>query len=124
MKQLPDFVAIIIPSTGNAVLPATIGFTRPNWIYAEYPSLSIETSWYDLPEELKNRQTLETVPQSAEWDGWGVDEPIELSEGQDGAVMAWDVPVVPKAEKPEEQEEHAHKVNRDWARGGQNRLGA
>ena len=112
MKQLPDFVAIIIPSTGNAVLPATIGFTRPNWVFAEYPGLALETSWYDWPDELKNRQTLETVPQRVAWDGWGIDGPVDLTgEQREFAFMGPMAPVKP-TEEAEEDEGQATEVDR------------
>ena len=53
MKQLPDFVAIVIPSTGSTVLPATIGFMRPAFVYDDHPDISRETSWHDWPKCLK-----------------------------------------------------------------------
>jgi len=50
------------------------------WVFAEYPGLTLETSWYDRPDEQKNRQTLETVPQRVAWEGWGIDGPVDLTE--------------------------------------------
>jgi len=81
IKQLPDFVAIVIPSTGNTVLPATIGFMRPCFVYDDHPDLPRETGWHDWPKTLKHRETLYNVPQSFAWEGWG--EGAEEAEDSD-----------------------------------------
>jgi hypothetical protein len=79
MKQLPDFVAIVIPSTGRTVLPSTMAFMRPSFVFGDYPDLTLETSWHDWPEALKRKETLENVPQTASWEGWGAGEEEDAS---------------------------------------------
>ena len=62
MKQLPDYVAIIIASAGTRVLPATIGFMGPNWVFRAFPNIKMETSWHDWPDGIKKQQEVETMP--------------------------------------------------------------
>lgn len=77
MKRLPDFVAIVLPSTGEVTLPATMCFLRPSWVFQAFPDLTHETSWYDWPEALRKRVGLDNLPQTADWSGWGT-EAVDL----------------------------------------------
>ena len=55
LKQLPNNVAIVLPSNGDRTLPATATFLRPLWVQKKYPHLPVSTPWLDWPAELRTR---------------------------------------------------------------------
>lgn len=79
LKQLPNNVAIVLPSNGDRMLPATATFLRPLWIQKKYPHLPVSTPWLDWPAELRTTYDLDSVPQELNWSGWGTSEPIAES---------------------------------------------
>jgi hypothetical protein len=76
LKQLPNNVALVLPSNGNQTLPATVTYLRPLWIQKKYPHLPVTTPWLDWPAELRGTYDLDTIPQELHWQGWGSDEPL------------------------------------------------
>jgi hypothetical protein len=82
LKQLPNNVAIVLPSNGDRSLPATVAFLRPLWVQKKYPILSPSTPWLDWPAELRATYDLDTIPQELNWTGWGTSEPLD-----EGAVV-------------------------------------
>jgi hypothetical protein len=76
LKQLPNNVALVLPSNGNQTLPATVTYLRPLWIQKKYPSLPVTTPWLDWPAELRGTYDLDTIPQELHWHGWGSDDPL------------------------------------------------
>ena len=82
LKQLPNNVAIVLPSNGDRTLPATITFLRPLWIQKKYPDLPLSTSWLDWPPELRMTYDLDSIPQELSWTGWPSSEPLD-----EGAVI-------------------------------------
>ena len=80
LKQLPDCVAAIIASARTRVLPATIGFMRPNWVFRDYPGIRMETSWHDWPDRLKKQPALETLAQEEERERHGFSSPPLIQE--------------------------------------------
>lgn len=91
LKQLPDFVSVILPSTGSAQLPATTCYMRPLWVFKKHPELKQEQSYFDWPQELRRITTLENLPQEVRWSGFDVDslaaESIVSSETLLGAFV-------------------------------------
>ena len=91
LKQLPDFVAVVLPSTGSNQLPATICYMRPPWVFEKYKNLKKEQSYFDWPPELRRVTTLENLPQEMNWDGFGVDsitaDSVTTHEEQMGAFV-------------------------------------
>ena len=76
MKQLPNNVAIVLPSNGHRTLPATIAFLRPLWVQKKHPNLSPATSWLDWPAELRSTHDL-AVPHEPNWSSWPTSEPLD-----------------------------------------------
>ena len=97
MKTLPNFTAIIIASTGESALPATIGYLRPPYIFddekmkARYPGLKREMPWHRWPGDLRARATLENLPQETTWKGWGIDGIEESEIGLSGFTSDYQV---------------------------------
>jgi hypothetical protein len=77
LKQLPNNVAIVLPSNGDRTLAATITYLRPLWIRKKYPDLTIETPWLDWPQHLRTTYDLDNIPQELNWKGWDVDGPLD-----------------------------------------------
>ena len=77
LKQLPNNVAVILPSNGDRTLAATVTYLRPLWIRKKYPDLAVETPWLDWPQELRTTYDLDTIPQELNWKGWEVDGPLD-----------------------------------------------
>lgn len=77
LKGLPNNCAVVLPSTGEKVLPATISYLRPSWVFKKYPDLSLETPWLDWPEELRKTYNLDNIPQELSWEGWDHKVPLE-----------------------------------------------
>jgi hypothetical protein len=67
LKQLPNNVAVVLPSNGDRTLPATVAFLRPLWVQKKYPELAISTPWLDWPSQLRATLELEEVPGDASW---------------------------------------------------------
>jgi hypothetical protein len=70
LKKLPNNVAVVLPSNGHRTLPATIAYLRPLFVYEKHRKLSIETSWFDWPQEERSTYDLDTIPQTSAWSGW------------------------------------------------------
>jgi hypothetical protein len=81
LKQIPVFSAVVVTSMGSQILPATLVYMRPTFLFPDlyttpekpcliYPDLTIEDSWWNWPEELKKSVTLETIPQEIKWEGF------------------------------------------------------
>jgi hypothetical protein len=84
LKRLQNNVAVVLPSNGDRTLPATLAYLRPLWIYKRHPDLQIETSALDWPETLRSTYDLETMPQTARWQGWSsgpIDEDATVEAG-------------------------------------------
>ena len=77
LKQLPNNVAIVLPSNGDRTLAATITYLRPLWIQKKYPELAVTTSWLDWPTSLRSTYDLDNIPQELNWAGWGMSEPLD-----------------------------------------------
>lgn len=77
LKGLPNNVAVVLPSTGEKVLPATLTYLRPSWVFKKYPHLTLETPWLDWPEEIRKTYDLSSIPQELAWQGWDHKEPLE-----------------------------------------------
>ena len=54
LKQLPNNVAIVLPSNGDRTMPATVAFLRPLWVQEKHPEISICTPWLDWQPEIRN----------------------------------------------------------------------
>jgi hypothetical protein len=67
LRTMPNFVSVVLPSTGDETLPATKLFLRPTFLFGSDSNLRRETSWFDWPDELKKRVTLATVDQAPTW---------------------------------------------------------
>ncbi len=102
LKQLPDFVSIVLPSTGSSQLPATVCYMRPPWVFEKFQELKKEQSYFDWPHELRRITTLENLPQEVRWDGFGVDgvsaDSLTSSEDQMGAFVHEATPEPPPEE--------------------------
>ncbi len=79
LRQLPNNVAIILPSNGDRTLPATVTYLRPLWVQQQYPHLLLSTPWLDWPAELRATYDLDTMPQELHWKGWPSPEPLDES---------------------------------------------
>lgn len=79
LKTLPNNCAVVMASTGEKVLPATLCYLRPSWVFKKYPELSLETPWLDWPEELRKTYDLDSIPQELNWSGWSVKGPLDHS---------------------------------------------
>gem|GEM_PF-1811258 len=95
LKQLPDFTAVVIASTGQSILPATMCFMRPSYVFSEgfqkhvlKQTLDLETSWHDWPESLKIKYTLENVEQKVNWKGYGDQQFKEIETNVSGFLSA------------------------------------
>ena len=77
LKQLPNNVAIVLPSNGDRTLPSTITYLRPLWVQKKFPELPVSTPWLDWPTELCTTYDLDTMPQELNWAGWGTSEPLD-----------------------------------------------
>ena len=53
LNQLPNNVAIVLPSNGDRTLPATVMFLRPLWVQEKYPEVDVATPWLDWPSEVR-----------------------------------------------------------------------
>lgn len=105
LKSLPNNCAVVLASTGEKVLPATITYLRPSWVFKKYPDLALETPWLDWPEELRKTYDLDTIPQELNWKGWNLDAPLEASslvsmEDRLGAFLQPARPVAVSQPKP------------------------
>ncbi len=76
LKQLPNNVAIVLPSNGDRTLPATVTYLRPLWMLKKYPQLPVTTPWLDWPQHLRGTYDLDTIPQELHWAGWGLPQPL------------------------------------------------
>ena len=85
LKQLPNNVAVVLPSNGDRTLPASVTFLRPLWVQKKYPHLPVSTPWLDWPAELRTTYDLDSVPQELNWSGWSSSEPLD-----EGAVIPID----------------------------------
>jgi len=96
LKQLPNNVAVILPSTGEKVLPATYCYLRPPWVFKKNPDLRLETPWQDWPEDLRKTYDLDSIPQDLNWGGWGL-APLQAAEvlNQDIHLGAFIQPYLP-----------------------------
>jgi len=56
LKQLPNNVAIVLPSNGDRTLPATVTFLRPLWVQEKRPEIEVSTPWLDWPQELRGSE--------------------------------------------------------------------
>jgi hypothetical protein len=54
LKQLPNNVAIVLPSNGDRTLPATVTFLRPLWVQEKCPEIEVSTPWLDWPPEARS----------------------------------------------------------------------
>ena len=77
LKQLPNNVAVVLPSNGDRTLPASVTFLRPLWVQKKYPHLPVSTPWLDWPAELRTTYDLDSVPQELNWSGWSSSEPLD-----------------------------------------------
>jgi hypothetical protein len=77
LRQLPNNVAIILPSNGDRTLPATITYLRPLWVQQRYPDLLLSTPWLDWPAELRATYDIDALPQELNWQGWPSPEPLD-----------------------------------------------
>jgi hypothetical protein len=77
LKQLPNNVAVVLPSNGDRTLPASVTFLRPLWVQKKYPHLPVSTPWLDWPAELRTTYDLDSVPQELNWSGWSSSDPLD-----------------------------------------------
>lgn len=96
LRRMPNFVAVVLPSTGDETLPATLTYLRPSYVFRQRPELRMETSWHDWPDDLKKRTTLGNLPQEHTWKPW---EAVDLEDGHD-ALLGGFVGVRIKADAP------------------------
>ncbi len=54
LKQLPNHVAVVLPSTGERTLAATFLYLRPFWVFQENPTIALEIPWMDWAGSLRN----------------------------------------------------------------------
>jgi hypothetical protein len=68
LKQLPNNVAIVLPSNGERTLPATVTFLRPLWLFGgNPPELRPEIPWHRWPAKYRPRYNLDNIPQDLSW---------------------------------------------------------
>lgn len=72
LKTLANNVAVVLPSNGERTLAATKVYLRPLWVFKKHMDLSLETSWFDWPQDLRGMGDQDGVT-AHPWRGWDGD---------------------------------------------------